>query len=116
MVVFCFMVPFVRKKWIPKDFNDFVFIESSKILKTNSSISIDDLSKQIYDKWVEHVPNLPSKYRIPSKKGWWIVKPTVQGLKTIKKKRWHLRKIKYIKADTSDIHYYINVSKLLCLN
>ena len=68
------------KKWIPKDFNDFVFIESSKILKTNSSISIDDLSKQIYDKWVEHVPNLPSKYRIPSKKGWWIVKPTVQAL------------------------------------
>lgn len=68
------------KKWIPRDFNDFIFIESSKILKNNSSISIEDLSKQIYDKWLEHVPNLPGKYRIPSKKGWWIVKPTVQAL------------------------------------
>ena len=80
MLVFYFMVPFVRKKWIPRDFNDFIFIESSKILKNNSSISIEDLSKQIYDKWLEHVPNLPGKYRIPSKKGWWIVKPTVQAL------------------------------------
>lgn len=68
------------KKWIPKDFNDFVFIESSRILKNNSSISIEDLSKQIYDKWVEHVPALPKKYRIPTKKGWWIVKPTLQAL------------------------------------
>lgn len=68
------------KKWLPKEFNDFIFIESSKILKNNSSISIEDLSKQIYDKWVEHVPNLSGKYRIPSKKGWWIVRPTVQAL------------------------------------
>lgn len=68
------------KKWIPKDFNDFIFIESSKILKADSSISIDKLSKQIYDKWVEHVPNLPKKYRIPTKKGFWIERPTVKAL------------------------------------
>ncbi|EDS71802.1 hypothetical protein NE604_10945 [Anaerofustis stercorihominis] len=68
------------KKYIPKDFNDFVFSESAKILKLDSSISIDDLSKQIYTKWVEHVPNLPKKYKVPTKKGFWIETPTVKTL------------------------------------
>jgi len=68
------------KKYIPKDFNNFVFSESAKILKVDSSISIDELSKKIYDRWLEHIPNLPSKYKIPSKKGFWIVKPTVEAL------------------------------------
>ena len=68
------------KKWIPEDFRNFVFNESARILKDNPSIEIEELASQIYEKWIEEVPNLPSKYRIPTRVGLWIEKPTVQSL------------------------------------
>ena len=68
------------KKWIPRDFQNFVFNESAKILKNDSSIEVEDLASQIYEKWIDEVPNLPSKYRIPTRVGLWIERPTVQSL------------------------------------
>lgn len=68
------------KKSIPKEFNDFVFKESSRILKEDSSVSIEKLSKEIYKRWVAYVPDLPKKYKVPSPKGWWICAPTAEML------------------------------------
>jgi len=68
------------KNKIPELFEDFVTEKTGSILRKNPDIKTRELAKQVYAMWVEYVPDMPSKYKIPSEKGFWIVKPTVQML------------------------------------
>ena len=65
---------------IPALFEDFVSEKTVEVLRENPDLKSRALAKKVYSAWVEYVPNMPSKYKIPSEKGFWIVKPTVQML------------------------------------
>lgn len=65
---------------IPALFEEFVSEKTVEVLRDNPDLKSRELAKRVYAKWVEYVPNIPSKYKIPSEKGFWIVKPTVQML------------------------------------
>ncbi len=71
---------YCAKNKIPEIFNSFVLEESTNMLKEDPSISESKLTDAIYEKWINYVPTIPSKYKIVSKKGFWITNPTIELL------------------------------------